>query len=277
MKLIRLSVLAFLCLAVPLAAQERKGDTVTFKLRHNLIFVDVTVNGEGPFEFIYDTGASVTVIKSSTARKLGLKLEDVPGTGEGMLGGLLKWAGLTPRVTRVRSIALGEAGLDGFEAVVMDVPQADIPPALTGTKYYGIVGYHFISRFVTTLDYQKKTIRLVPNDFNPGPTFPQLAAAKGPEARPHLGFSYRTIGDDAANEVGVEGGVVVGTLQKDGPAQRAGLKKGDIILRLDGARIRTADNYRAACSRLRPGRTAKLLILRERKEQTLEIKVGRRP
>ena len=254
MKLIHLFVLAFWCLAAPLMAQERKGDTVTFKLRHNLIFVDVTVNGEGPFEFIYDTGASVTVIKPSTARKLGLKLEEVPGTGEG----------LTPRITRVRSIALGEARPDGFEAVVMDVP---------GTKYYGIVGYPFISRFVTTLDYQKKTIRLDPNDFDPGPTFPQL----GLEARPHLGFSYRTIGDDAANEVGVEGGVVVGTLQKDGPAQRAGLKRGDIILQLDGARIRTADNYRAARSRLKPGRTVKLLILRERKEQTLEIKVGRRP
>lgn len=251
------------------AVQE---DTVSFELKQNIVFVEVHVNGEGPFTFIFDTGASVTVLKPATARKLKLKTRAVGG--EGVLGGLLKMAGLGAEVTTVDSIAMGKAEVKDFEAVVMNVPQADIPLAMAGIDYDGLIGFHFISRFVTTIDYKAKTIHLVPNDFDPGPTFP--AEAPRGDGRPYLGFSYRQVGDDEANEVGVEGGVVVGALAEGAPAKAAGLQTGDIILRFNGKIVRTSAEFREAVAATKPGDRVETLILRDKKEHTVTIRVGSR-
>lgn len=258
------------------ATASAQGDTVDFELDQNIVWVKATINGQGPFDFIFDTGASITVVKPATAKKLGLKLESPVG-GDGLLGGLLDMVGMNPKTAKLDSIALGGAKVADFEAVVMNVPQADIPLALMGKSYDGLIGYHFISRFVTTIDYKKKTIKLEPNDYDPGPTFPQLEEA-APAEKPaaFLGFSYRTVGDDEANEVGVEGGVVVGALAKDGPARKAGLQKGDVIQELDGRRIRTADEWRRATAKLKPGQEIKVLLLRSSEEKTVTFKVGKR-
>lgn len=248
-------------------------DTVSFELKQNIVFVDVTVNGEGPFTFIFDTGASVTVLKPATARKLKLKTKAVGG--EGVLGGLLKMAGLSAEVTTVDSIAMGKAEVKDFEAVVMNVPQADIPLSMAGISYDGLIGFHFISRFVTTIDYKAKTIRLVPNDFDPGPTFPSAPAPKR-DGTPHLGFSYRQVGDDEANEVGVEGGIVVGTVADGSPAKAAGLQKGDIILKFNGKVVRTSAQFREAVAATKPGDRVEAVVLRDKKETTVTIRVGSR-
>jgi len=52
-------------------AQDGDAVTVPFELKSNIIFVEVTINGEGPFSFIFDTGASVTVIRRGTAGPTG--------------------------------------------------------------------------------------------------------------------------------------------------------------------------------------------------------------
>lgn len=262
--------------AAAFGQKERKGDTVEFELDQNIVWVKATLNGKGPYNFIFDTGASITVVKPSTAEKMGLKLRSPEGVDAGLLGGLLDLVGMNPKVTTLQSIALGDARVDDFEAVVMNVPQADIPLSMAGKSYDGLIGYHFISRFVTTIDYKQKTIKLEPNDFDPGPTFPQPEEVKKPGDPPYFGFSYRTVGDDEANEVGVEGGVVVGTLAKDGPAEKAGLQKGDIIQELDGKRIRSSDEWRRATGKLKPGQQIKLLILRASEEKTVTFKVGKR-
>ena len=189
-----------------------------------------------------------------------------------MLGGLLKMAGLTPEIATVDSIAMGKAEVKEFEAVVMNVPQADIPLAMAGISYDGLIGFHFISRFVTTLDYKAKTIRLEPNDFDPGPTFPQFDVGD----RPYLGFSYRQVGDDEANEVGVEGGIVVGTLADGAPAKAAGIQKGDIILKFGGRVVRTSKEFREAVARTKPGDRVETVLLRDKKEHTVTLRVGSR-
>ena len=37
--------------------KERPGDTVSFELKNSIVFIEATVNGDGPFHFIFDTGA----------------------------------------------------------------------------------------------------------------------------------------------------------------------------------------------------------------------------
>jgi membrane-associated protease RseP (regulator of RpoE activity) len=70
--------------------------------------------------------------------------------------------------------------------------------------------------------------------------------------------------------------VVVGALQEGGPAEKGGLKRGDIITAVDGKRITTADDYRAMMTKAKPGHTMEFKLLRDKEEQTVKIRVGRR-
>jgi C-terminal processing protease CtpA/Prc len=212
-----------------LGAQD-SGDTVPLELRDSVLRIKATVNGKGPFTFVFDTGAAMTVLKPETAGKAGLAV------AEG-------------RVTEVDTLAAGRAVAKKVRIAVREIPPADHPDC------DGILGATFISRFVSTIDYSARTLKLVPAD--PAPAT--------------LGFSYRTIPDDLANEVGLEGGVEVRAVAVGGPAARGGLRKGDLIREVNGRRIETADQYRALLGSIRPGDAVPIKVVRDRKD--LEIKL----
>lgn len=46
-----------------------------------LLFCDVTVNGKGPYNFLFDSGASISVLNEKVAKTLELELHDMPGGG----------------------------------------------------------------------------------------------------------------------------------------------------------------------------------------------------
>ncbi len=85
------------------------------------------------------------------------------------------------------------------------------------------------------------------------------------------GFSYRTIGDDEANELGVEGGVVVCKVAADSPAEKAGLKKGDIIQEIDGRRCDTAEDWQKVLAKAKAGDVVKLTVIRDKKDVDIEL------
>jgi hypothetical protein len=269
MKSAALAFAALLAAAGAAAAQERAGDTVPFELKSNLVFVKVAVNGTADLAFIFDTGASVTVLKPDTAKKLGLLAK-----GE-KAGGLL--GGATFKI--VDTLGAGNAVVRDLPVAVMGVPQADLPLAAAGISYDGILGYNYISRFVTTVDYKAKTIKLVPSDYEPeDPRRGVPAAAPAPDEAPavHVGFSYATIGDDQANEIGVEGAIVVKAVAPDSPAAAAGLKKGDIITELNGKRIDRAEDYRKALAKARPGQVLSFNVIRDKKDVTVDVTAAER-
>src|SRR5438477_7691769 len=51
----------------------RDSFTLPFRLVDNRVFIEARVNGQGPFHFILDTGASGTIMRG-TALRLGLKV-----------------------------------------------------------------------------------------------------------------------------------------------------------------------------------------------------------
>ena len=85
------------------------------------------------------------------------------------------------------------------------------------------------------------------------------------------GFCYRTIGDDEANEIGVEGGVVVVKVAAGTPAEKAGLKKGDIIQEINGKRCDTAEDWQKVLAKANPGDAVKLVVIRDKKDVTVEL------
>lgn len=259
------SISVWLLLASVAAAQEerREGDTVAFDVKSGVIFVEATVNGKGPFTFIFDTGASVTVLRPQTAKKLGIETKG----GGGFFS--------APSMVRVDSFALGKASVKDLPVAVMMVPQAELPLAMQGIKYDGLVGYAYISRFVTTIDYRKKTILLVPNDYTPeDPTLPAVTPKTAKSV--YVGFSPRELGADEANEIGIDGGVVVQKVAKDSPAAKGGMNEGDIIQEIDDKRIDTVEQYYAILRKAKPEDTLAFRVIRDRKDVDVKVTVRER-
>lgn len=78
--------------------------------------------------------------------------------------------------------------------------------------------------------------------------------------------------DETADEKGVE----VLRVFPGGPADRAGLKTGDIILRVADKEVSSPDTAIDILQSTEPGRTIKVDILRDNKPQTLDVKAGDR-
>jgi serine protease DegQ len=73
-----------------------------------------------------------------------------------------------------------------------------------------------------------------------------------------------------------EGAIIAG-LVRGGPADRAGVKSGDILISVEGQSVRDTPSMLNLIAQLEPGRTAKLLFLRDGRELELPILIGRRP
>jgi len=69
-------------------------------------------------------------------------------------------------------------------------------------------------------------------------------------------------------------GAIVSQVSPDSPASSAGLKSGDVLRDLNGKKIANGSALQVAVSQVSPGNTVALGILRDGKEQTLQVKVG---
>jgi predicted aspartyl protease len=123
--------------------------TAPFRLLNNHIYVQVMVNGKGPFTFIVDTGGH-TLISPSTARAVGLT-----SVGESSTSG----AGEKSETTgfaRYREIALGAVRLTDQTAFVTNIYDKSVE----GIPVDGMLGFELFARFAVRIDYgaQKMTL-----------------------------------------------------------------------------------------------------------------------
>lgn len=115
------------------------------------ILVPVHINGEGPFDFVLDTGATLTCIERETAARLALpEQRGALGVGVGIGGG-----GRVDLV-RVDSLRVGEARAVGMTACVLDLQQF----AAIGTPIDGLLGLNFLRSFRMTLDFERNVLFL---------------------------------------------------------------------------------------------------------------------
>lgn len=121
--------------------------TMPFRLAHPskpLIVVPALVNGQGPFDFAVDTGASSTTLCLEFAKSLGLPMQEIQDlTGGG--GRVRGWR------THLESLSIGLARREALAAAVSDflVPLSQV----LGVKLLGIVGFNFLRHFRVTVDY----------------------------------------------------------------------------------------------------------------------------
>jgi serine protease Do len=72
-------------------------------------------------------------------------------------------------------------------------------------------------------------------------------------------------------------GVEIRDVLENGPADKAGLKKGDVVTQLDGKAMPDPAALAGAVADHKPGDELTFKILRDGKEQQVKVKVGKRP
>jgi serine protease Do len=101
----------------------------------------------------------------------------------------------------------------------------------------------------------------------------------GKVVRGYLGVYIQDVPPEMARAFGLEqaGGALVGDVSPDTPAARAGLKKGDVILKLNGEPVDSRNQLTLHVSQTPPGTTVKLGIWRDGKSQDVNITLGELP
>ncbi len=98
----------------------------------------------------------------------------------------------------------------------------------------------------------------------------------GRVTRGWLGVTIQDVDKNLAESFGLQrpGGALVAEVSKDGPAAKAGLRSGDIIVTFDGKDIPTSADLPHVVGLVAPGTTVPVEIVREKTRQTVKIAVG---
>jgi serine protease Do/serine protease DegQ len=96
----------------------------------------------------------------------------------------------------------------------------------------------------------------------------------GTVSRGYLGVTTEAVTPDVAEQLGLRTdtkGVVVSDISPGSAAERAGLKRNDVILSANGHPITSVDEMRLMIAQMPPGSVAKLKIARDGKERMLDV------
>ena len=96
--------------------------------------------------------------------------------------------------------------------------------------------------------------------------------------RPWLGLQPEELSDELRAQLDLEDGtgLLVSDVLPESPALKAGLKKNDILLKLDGKAVKGEEALAKYMQTAKVGQEATLTILRKGKEQTLKATIGER-
>jgi serine protease DegQ len=101
----------------------------------------------------------------------------------------------------------------------------------------------------------------------------------GSVTRGWIGVEPQDVTPEIAESFGLEqksGAIVAGVL-KNGPADRAGIKPGDILVSVDGQDITDTTRLLNLIAQIKPGSNAKIHLVRKNREMDLEVMIGKRP
>jgi hypothetical protein len=129
----------------------KTSTTIPVALHENHVYIDVMLNGKGPYHFIFDTGGA-NIVDPAVAKEIG-------AFGSGSLQG----SGVG---SQTESFSFGKvAKLQVGDAVIDDQLFAIAPTRMgfgvsTGRPVDGLIGWEVLARYVTTFDYAGNAVTL---------------------------------------------------------------------------------------------------------------------
>ena len=101
----------------------------------------------------------------------------------------------------------------------------------------------------------------------------------GHVVRGWIGVETQDITKELAESFGLQRstGAIIAGVVRGGPADKAGIKPGDILLSVDGKPVGDTTEMLNLIAQLPPGEKAKMTVLRKSREAALDVVVGKRP
>ncbi|RYE69863.1 MAG: PDZ domain-containing protein, partial [Oxalobacteraceae bacterium] len=101
----------------------------------------------------------------------------------------------------------------------------------------------------------------------------------GQVVRGWIGIESQDITPELAGNFGLgrDSGAIIAGVVRGGPADRAGIRPGDILLAVKGRKVGNTNDMMNLIAELPPGEKAPLTVMRKHRETTLAVTVGRRP
>jgi len=102
---------------------------------------------------------------------------------------------------------------------------------------------------------------------------------QGRVVRGWLGIVIQDLDGDLAQGFGVppRSGILVADVIKEGPADAAGLKPGDIIVEFGGRPVREVPELQQKVAAVPPGQASELTVLRDKRRELVTVRVGEMP
>ncbi len=97
-----------------------------------------------------------------------------------------------------------------------------------------------------------------------------------PAKKAWFGVQVEEVGEElrAHLELGKDVGLLVTDVVEGSPAERAGLRKNDVLLKIDGRDVRGEETLRAFMAKAKPGKTVEVVLLRKARKMTVKVDLG---
>lgn len=98
----------------------------------------------------------------------------------------------------------------------------------------------------------------------------------GKVTRGYIGVYIQELNQELADNFGLKTpeGALVTKVEKESPAEKAGLREGDVITAIDGRKVTSSVSLPMLVSAIPPGGKAELTVIRDKKEQKISVTVG---
>jgi serine protease DegQ len=260
--------------AAPKPRESAGPIEVPYKLTDSKhIMVRVKLNGKGPFNFILDTGAPALIMTEALAKKAGAELTDGWGTFKLQVeGGVV--------IPRARGLAHDMFQLKGMNAL-----------GVAGAELHGVLGYNILAQYKIQYDFTSDKLLWTPLDYDP-PKIKGLGNKVGGNdgglamigdimkfMAPLLGvkpnFELKPRGFMGLELEEKKGDVRVKSVLPGSPADRAGLKSGDLIVATKKHDVDSIEDVLKAAAKLAEGEKLELKIKRHDTKMDVVIELGK--
>jgi serine protease Do len=193
-------------------------------------------------------GVEITrVVEGSPAEKAGLKAGDV----------VLEYNGL-----RVE-------GMEQFGRLVRETP--------SGREAKLLISRNGATQTITATIGASKA-RVMAGNLFPGVEIPEIHIPDIPQVfttlrSPMLGVEAESLGTQLAGYFGVKEGVLVRSVLKDTAAEKAGIKAGDVITKVDGSSVTTPNELSSAVRSASSKKTFVIDLTRDHREMSVTVTI----